>query len=652
MNPRAKGGSPGRALQHARTTQDDPEPTFKENLSDIGDGIANQENPQWDSGSLRTRQLPMASSSPLPDSAQHANMRLTERDKGGCNVSSAREGFVLWFTGLSASGKTTLAKTVERELIERGIHDVQRLDGDIVRQDLTRDLGFSKEDRDENIRRITFVAELLSNNGVATLCSFISPYRNARANARARCSNFIEVYVECPLDTLVERDPKGLYKKALAGEIKGFTGVDDPYEAPKSPEIVVHTGNESVDESTCVILEYLEQHGLIAAGEDRAIVGAVPIDLVNRIAQHPENLPQPTGPCLTLSSAQLCELDAIGCGLYSPLTGFMTETEYQRVVDAMRLPDGTVWAIPVTLPVPATLLDSIQHGMILSLCDESETIYGLIEVKDVFVRDLAKEALAVYGTDDHAHPGVARLLSESKAVVGGDIHLLKRSPITQHPLNLDPAETRQIFADKDWQIIVAFQTRNPIHRAHEYLQKCALEMVDGLFINPLIGETKEGDIPADLRMKCYEEVLEGYYPEDRTLLGTFPIPMRYAGPREALHHAICRRNYGCTHIIIGRDHAGVGSYYGTYDAQQIFDRFSPGELGITPVKFEHAFYCRACGQMASAKTCPHGKEEHVFLSGTKVREMLIAGTPIPEEFTRPVIADILREAVNADEAKD
>jgi ATP sulfurylase/adenylyl-sulfate kinase len=563
-------------------------------------------------------------------------------------VSSAREGFVLWFTGLSASGKTTLAKAVERELIERGIHDVQRLDGDIVRQDLTRDLGFSKEDRDENIRRITFVAELLSNNGVATLCSFISPYGNARANARARCNHFIEGYVECPMETLVERDPKGLYKKALAGKITGFTGVDDPYEAPESPEIVVHTGSQSIEESAQIILAYLEQQGLIGAGESLSTIGAVPSDLVNRIAQHPENLPQPSGPCLTLSDAHLCELDAIGCGLYSPLSGFMTQVEYDRVVEAMRLPDGTVWAVPVTLPLPASLVDDIKHGMILSLCDESEIVYGLIEVKDVFVRDLEREAQTVYGTIDPTHPGVARLFAESKAVVGGDIHLLKRAPITQHSHHLDPAETRKAFADKGWKTVVAFQTRNPIHRAHEYLQKCALEMVDGLFINPLIGETKEGDISADVRITCYEEVLEGYYPEDRTLLSTFPIPMRYAGPREAIHHAICRRNYGCTHIIIGRDHAGVGSYYGTYDAQQVFDRFAPSELGITPLKFEHAFYCKACGQMASAKTCPHGKEDHVFLSGTKVREMLLDGTPIPEEFTRPVVADILREATHAE----
>jgi len=559
-------------------------------------------------------------------------------------VEARRDGFVLWFTGLSASGKTTLAKAVEKELVARGMHDVQRLDGDIVRQDLTRDLGFSKEDRDENIRRITFVAELLSTNRVATMCSFISPYRNARANARARCRNFIEVYVECPMETLVERDPKGLYKKALAGEITGFTGVDDPYEAPEAPEIAVHTGSESIEESTHRILAYLEENELIGGVASRGGRAAAPTDLVDRIAAHPENLPAPNGPPITLTDPLLCELDAVGSGLYSPLAGFMTETEYDRLVEAMRLPDGTVWAIPVVLPVSTASLETIEHGMVLPLQSEDGETYALLEVKDAYVRDLKREAEAVYGTVDEAHPGVARLFSQPKGAIGGDIHLLKRAPITASPLHLDPSETRKAFAKRGWKSIVAFQTRNPIHRAHEYLQKCALEIVDGLFINPLVGETKEGDIPADLRTKCYEEILAGYYPADRTMLANFPIPMRYAGPREAIHHAICRRNYGCTHIIIGRDHAGVGDYYGTYEAQEIFDRFAPSELGITPLKFEHAFYCTRCGQMASKKTCPHDRASHVFLSGTKVRELLAAGEELPGEFTRPEVAAVLREA--------
>ncbi len=552
-------------------------------------------------------------------------------------------GFVLWFTGLSASGKTTLAKAIERRLIDRGIHNIQRLDGDIVRQDLTRDLGFSKEDRDENIHRITFVAELLSNNGVATMCSFISPYKNARAKARARCQNFIEIYLECPIDTLVERDPKGLYERALAGEITGFTGVDDPYEAPEAPELVLHTGRETVEESTQRILSYLEGRGLIDTSE-AADVAPAPTDLVNRIVAHPENLPTPNGPSIILSNALLCELDAIGCGLYSPLTGFMGEADYRHVVDSMRLSDGTVWAVPVVLPVPDDTVSQIEHGMILPLRGVDGETYGLLEVKEVYARDREVEAAAVYGTTDRNHPGVARLSEEPETVVGGDIHLLKRAPITADPRNLDPAQTRRAFAEKGWKTIVAFQTRNPIHRAHEYLQKCALESVDGLFVNPLVGDTKDGDIPAEVRMACYETLLSAYYPGDRTLLATFPIPMRYAGPREAIHHAICRRNYGCTHIIIGRDHAGVGDYYGTYDAQEIFDRFSPAEIGIVPLKFEHAFFCTKCGQMASSKTCPHGAEHHVFLSGTRVRQLLSEGEDLPGEFTRPEVAEVLRKA--------
>jgi len=521
------------------------------------------------------------------------------------------------------------------------VNNVQRLDGDVVRQDLTRDLGFSKEDRDENIRRITFVAELLSTNGVATTCSFISPYRNARATARARCRNFIEVYVECPLDTLVERDPKGLYKKALAGEITGFTGVDDPYEAPEAPEIIVHTASETVEESTHKILAYLGSKGFIDGSTAHVGPLLAPTELVNRIAEHPENLPKPNGPSVTLSDALLSELDAIGCGLYTPLAGFMTQVQYERVVDAMRLPDGTVWAIPIVLPVPVAELAKFNHGMVVELKGTDGLTYGLLEVKDAYERDLKKEAAAVFGTVDPAHPGVARLFSESPAAVGGDVHVLRRAPLSTQPLNLDPTETRAAFAARGWKTVVAFQTRNPIHRAHEYLQKCALETVDGLFINPLVGDTKEGDIPAEVRMRCYETLLDGYYPPDRTLLGTFPIPMRYAGPREAIHHAICRRNYGCTHIIIGRDHAGVGNYYSTYAAQEIFEQFTPGELGITPLKFEHAFYCKKCEQMATTKTCPHGNEDHVFLSGTKVRALIEEGKDLPDTFTRPEVAAIL-----------
>jgi len=351
-------------------------------------------------------------------------------------------------------------------------------------------------------------------------------------------------------------------------------------------------------------------------------------------------------PAIPLSPFALSELDNIACGLYSPLEGFMTSEAYGSVIEQMRLPDGTVWPIPIVLPVKSDLARNFRVGEWGALQGADGHCFGVIKVADIFTRATDREAQAVYGTTDKDHPGVARLYKQPQSLVGGEIRLLSRAPVSiAADYHFDPIKTRKLFQEKGWKTIVAFQTRNPIHRAHEYLQKCALEMVDGLFINPLIGATKEGDIPAAVRMDCYHALVENYFPRERVLLCTFPAPMRYAGPREAIFHAICRLNYGCTHIIIGRDHAGVGDYYSTYAAQEIFERFSPNELGIVPLKFEHAFYCQKCGQMATSKTCPHANEEHVFLSGTKVRALLREGKELPGEFTRPEVARILVEAM-------
>ncbi|MGJ3237526.1 MAG: sulfate adenylyltransferase [Anaerolineae bacterium] len=376
---------------------------------------------------------------------------------------------------------------------------------------------------------------------------------------------------------------------------------------------------------------------------DRLVPDAQRAALLQRAQQAPQ---------VTLSSVSLSDVMLIAMGVFSPLKGFMEQDNYRRVVHDMHLETGEPWTIPIALPVESAFATELEVGQDVALVDEAGNLVALLELSDKYSYDKSVEADKVYRTTEEAHPGVARLYAQPDMYLGGDIWVFDL-PEPEFPNEFyTPAQTRAYFKEQGWYEVVAFQTRNPIHRAHEYLQKVALEIVDGLMLHPLVGETKSDDVPADIRMESYRVVLEHYYPKGRVLLNTFPAAMRYAGPREAVFHAICRKNYGCSHFIVGRDHAGVGNYYGTYDAQDIFSEFDKQAIDIMPLKFEHAFYSKKEKKIVTAKTSIYGKEDWMFLSGTQVRALLQEGKVLPEEFTRPEVSKVLLKgyAQNTDQA--
>jgi sulfate adenylyltransferase len=368
--------------------------------------------------------------------------------------------------------------------------------------------------------------------------------------------------------------------------------------------------------------------------------------LVNRVldtaAVAAATRPAASLPSITLSPREQGDLELIAIGGFSPLTGFMGQKDFDRVCKEMRLANGTVWPIPVVLSPADDATAKINIGDTVALKDADGHILGTMKITEKYPHDKKLEATSVYKTEEDKHPGVAMVHKQGNWCLAGDIDVINPNYHPEFPEHrLTPTQTRQAFEKKGWQTVAAFQTRNPIHRSHEYLTKVALEMTDGLLIHPVVGETKSDDIPAQTRMDCYTTLIKHYYNTDRTMLSVLPLAMRYAGPREAVLHAIIRKNYGISHFIVGRDHAGVGTYYGTYDAQKIFEQFAPGEIGVTLLKFEHTAWCKKCEAIVSSKTCPHGPEDKIAPSGTKVRDMLKAGERPPMEFSRPEVADIL-----------
>jgi sulfate adenylyltransferase len=351
-------------------------------------------------------------------------------------------------------------------------------------------------------------------------------------------------------------------------------------------------------------------------------------------------------PQLVIESRQLADLEMLAVGAYSPLTGFMCRTDYLSVVNDMHLLNGLLWSIPITLSIHSEQATGLKEGSQVALVDAQRSLHAFMTIEEMFPYDKQLEASKVYRTLDDLHLGVNIVYRQGDMLLGGPVRVVALQEQTFTRYRYTPTQSRALFTARGWKRVVGFQTRNPVHRAHEYIQKCALETVDGLYLHPLIGDTKGDDIPADVRLRCYEVLLERYYPAERVVLGVFPAAMRYAGPREAIFHTLIRKNYGCSHFIVGRDHAGVGNYYGTYDAHDIFAEFDPTKLGITPIFFDHTFFCRACDSMASSKTCPHGHDQHVMLSGTKVRQMLQAGQIPPREFSRPEVSNVLIEAIH------
>jgi len=346
-----------------------------------------------------------------------------------------------------------------------------------------------------------------------------------------------------------------------------------------------------------------------------------------------------------LSSREVSDLFMLGMGAYTPLDGFMGEADWRSSCENMTLANGLFWPIPITLSCSQALADTIAVGDEVALTDgDGGEVLGVMTVSEAYAIDRAFECQHVFRTTDEKHPGVEKVNNQGPVNLGGTVRTLSEGhfPQTYQGLYLRPAETRALFEEKGWSRVAAFQTRNPMHRSHEYLAKIAIEICDGLLVHQVLGALKPGDIPADVRVRAIDALLSNYFVPGTAVQAGYPIEMRYAGPREALLHALFRQNFGCSHLVVGRDHAGVGSYYGPFDAHDIFDTLPPGSLKTEPLKIDVTFYCYRCGGMATGRTCPHDESDRLAISGTRLREMFANHETIPPEYSRPEVISILQ----------
>lgn len=526
------------------------------------------------------------------------------------------QGCCIWLTGLPCSGKTTIARAIEPKLRSLGL-GVHVLDGDEVRERFSKGLGFSREDRDTNVRRISYVARAVAHTGGVSIVCAVSPYRGARDEARREIGRFLEVHVAPKLETCVERDVKGHYKKALAGEIQHFTGVSDPYEEPLAPELRFHTDRMTLDQCVEALLAKMGEMGFLPSALPAPHGGV----LVNRVAQGARRAELEAEsqqlPHLEVDADTADDVENIATGAFSPLTGFLGRADVESLVARKTLASGLRWTIPILLSV--TEATAARLGSRFALTRNGRP-FATMTADSVWTLEKAALCSAVFGTQDPAHPGVAQTMALAPICVGGPIEMFE-TPQTQHRrLRMTPHATREMFARRGYKSVAAFQTRNVPHLGHEHLQRIALQMCDGLLVHPVIGPKKPGDFRDEVILASYETLVGRYLPSDRVVLSTLHTRMRYAGPMEAIHHAIVRQNYGCSHILIGRDHAGVGKYYDPYAAQRIFTELDG--LEIRPIPIGEAFFCKVCDGMATTRDCAHAAEERISVSATAVRAAL------------------------------